>query len=56
MNADEDEENKEQVLTCEDSGTDVLEDQLEDKKLGKHKITKRRFKTFENGNFFMLAD
>ena len=52
----EDEENKEQVLTCEDSGTDVLEDQLEDKKLGKHKITKRRFKTFENGNFFMLAD
>merc|ERR1712203_1217918 len=29
----EDEENKEQVLTCEDSGTDVLEDQLEDKKL-----------------------
>ena len=52
----EEDEDKEQVLTCEECGMDVLENQLEDHKLEKHKITKRHFKTFDNGNFFMLAD
>ena len=52
----EEDEGKEQVLTCEECGMDVLENQLEDHKFEKHKTTKRRFKTFDNGNFFMLAD
>ena len=53
---EEDEDKKEQVLTCEECGMDVLENQLEDHKLEKHKTSKRHFKTFDNGNFFMLAD
>ena len=56
---DEDEDritDMEQVLTCEECGMNVLENQLEDHKIDKHKITRRHFKTFDNGNFFMLAD
>ena len=57
---DEDEDHitdEEQVLTCEECGMDVIENQLEDHKIEKHKITtKRQFKTFYDGNFFMLAD
>ena len=47
---------KEQVLTCDECGMNVLENQLEDHKYERHKTKERHFKTFENGNFFMLAD